>query len=89
MKYILNIILILSCCIVFSQTYTYDDLNRLTEVDYGNGTKIEYTYDLLGNHTQRMVTGDCIDFSTNGGEYIQDFEVLFHHFLNQVLLVLL
>src|SRR3990170_6791398 len=30
-------------------TYTYDSLNRLTRVDYGNGYTIEYTYDAAGN----------------------------------------
>lgn len=29
--------------------YTYDSLNRLTKVDYGNGTTIAYTYDAAGN----------------------------------------
>src|SRR3989338_6470475 len=30
-------------------TYTYDNLNRLTKVDYGNGTTIDYSYDAAGN----------------------------------------
>jgi len=30
-------------------TYTYDSLNRLTRVVYGNGDTIEYTYDAAGN----------------------------------------
>src|SRR3990167_11282764 len=30
-------------------TYTYDDLNRLTSVDYGNEANITYTYDAAGN----------------------------------------
>ena len=29
--------------------YTYDNLNRLTKVDYGNGIAEEYTYDSAGN----------------------------------------
>ena len=29
--------------------YTYDNLNRLTKVDYGNGSTEEYTYDSAGN----------------------------------------
>ena len=32
-----------------SVTYSYDDLNRLTRIDYGNGTVIDYTYDDVGN----------------------------------------
>lgn len=30
-------------------TYTYDNLNRITKVDYGNGTVASYTYDNAGN----------------------------------------
>ena len=30
-------------------TYQYDNLNRLTRVDYPNGNFIEYTYDATGN----------------------------------------
>lgn len=33
----------------FGATYTYDFLNRLTAVDYGNGTSLAYTYDSAGN----------------------------------------
>src|ERR1035441_8452971 len=29
--------------------YSYDSLNRLTNVDYGNGSVISYTYDPAGN----------------------------------------
>jgi YD repeat-containing protein len=31
--------------------YSYDDLNRLTAVTYGTGSKIVYTYDPAGNCT--------------------------------------
>lgn len=30
-------------------SYTYDQLNRLVAVEYLDGTRIEYTYDDLGN----------------------------------------
>ena len=30
-------------------TYTYDNLNRLTGIDYGNGAAITYTYAAAGN----------------------------------------
>lgn len=43
-------------CLIFgivvtahAATYTYDDLNRLTSVDYENGQTITYTYDAGGN----------------------------------------
>ncbi|KJR97701.1 MAG: hypothetical protein VR68_12340, partial [Peptococcaceae bacterium BRH_c4a] len=33
----------------FAATYTYDSLNRLTNVDYGGGKEISYAYDAGGN----------------------------------------
>jgi YD repeat-containing protein len=38
-----------------SVAYTYDDLNRLIKVDYGDGTVIEYTYDAAGNRLIQAV----------------------------------
>ena len=38
------------CCIYGSSlSFGYDSLNRLTNVDYGNGSVISYTYDAAGN----------------------------------------
>ena len=34
---------------VFGVSYSYDSLNRLTNVNYGNGSVISYTYDPAGN----------------------------------------
>jgi YD repeat-containing protein len=34
---------------LFAATLTYDSLNRLTSVDYGNASVISYTYDAAGN----------------------------------------
>ena len=42
---------------IFAQTYTYDNLNRLTKVVYRNGTTISYSFDALGNRTSKKVTG--------------------------------
>lgn len=72
--------LVASCCL--SQSYTYDDLNRLVEVDYGNGTTINYTFDLLGNRTQYITDGSCsapyliddqlqMDFEGGIGSWVQ------------------
>jgi YD repeat-containing protein len=38
-------------------TYTYDQLNRLTRVDYGNGITEQYTYDAAGNRLSLMTSG--------------------------------
>lgn len=35
--------------------YEYDNLNRLTRIDYGDGTIIEYTYDAVGNRTSHII----------------------------------
>lgn len=46
---------------VFPATYFYDSLNRLTNVDYGNGSVISYTYDAAGNRVaySGAVSGDA------------------------------
>ena len=38
-------------------SYTYDDLNRLTAVEYPNGGTVAYTYDAVGNRLTRTVNG--------------------------------
>ena len=57
----------------YAQNYSFDDFNRLIEIDYGNGDKIQYTYDIYGNRTQELVTGSCIALGTSE-EHIMDFE---------------
>ena len=52
------IALLFSSLQTFAQTtYTYDALNRLTEVRYENGATVTYTYDALGNRLSKRVTG--------------------------------
>jgi YD repeat-containing protein len=36
--------------------YTYDYLNRLVQVQYDDGTIIQYSYDAAGNRTVQRVT---------------------------------
>ena len=48
--------------VVHAQTYTYDDFNRLTHVEYNDGTLVNFQYDKLGNRTGYTVTpgnGTC------------------------------
>lgn len=35
------------------KTYSYDKLDRVTKIEYSNGTSIVYSYDANGNQTQR------------------------------------
>ncbi len=37
--------------------YEYDELNRLTQVVYGNGVTVSYTYDELGNRLTKKTKG--------------------------------
>jgi YD repeat-containing protein len=39
-----------------SQSLTYDNLHRLTQIQYTNGTKVQYTYDANGNRVQHIIT---------------------------------
>jgi YD repeat-containing protein len=52
----------------FSATYTYDNLNRLISVDYGNGTVANYTYDAAGDRTSMVVNIDCQGSITINGD---------------------
>lgn len=61
-------IMALMLCLVFSnaisvaaETYTYDELNRITSVEYEDGQKIEYTYDDAGNILSITVNGEKVD----------------------------
>ncbi len=51
---------LLATAFLFAQSktiqYQYDNLSRLTRVDYGDGTVIEYTYDAVGNRETHVVT---------------------------------
>ncbi|MBU0702061.1 SMP-30/gluconolactonase/LRE family protein, partial [bacterium] len=56
---IISILFLFSSIPAFSETvqvqYGYDDLNRLTHVEYTNGAFIEYTYDAAGNRSNRQM----------------------------------
>ena len=58
-KYIITCLLMGICLLTalparaVNITYTYDDNNRLTAVDYGESKRIAYTYDEDGNLTAR------------------------------------
>ena len=56
--------------------YEYDALNRLTQVTYGNGVTVSYTYDALGNRLSKKVTGSLVvisgDLNDDGKEDVTD-----------------
>jgi len=53
--------LLLNVLFAFSQiTYQYDNLNRLYQVNYPNGTSVVYTFDELGNRLSKTVGSDII-----------------------------
>ena len=54
-------------------TNTYDDLNRLTRVEYPDGMVIEYTYDTVGNRESKLVSAASTD--TDGDGLSNDLEL--------------
>jgi YD repeat-containing protein len=61
-------------------SYTYDALNRLTEVEYADGTAIAYTYDAAGNRLTEVVDTAAptvaIEAPTTGDAYTTDASTL-------------
>ncbi len=54
--------IVVPCISSFAETtatYTYDDLNRLIRVQYGDGSSIEYGYDEVGNRTVKETQPPC------------------------------
>jgi YD repeat-containing protein len=81
----ITIILILITCLVPSARgtqYRYDNLHRLTRVIYDNGMQISYTYDEVGNRTQRVSTL-MADTSVDGTVNFQDFAILASRWLEE------
>jgi YD repeat-containing protein len=46
--------------------YTYDNLYRLTSINYGNGTTTTYTYDANGNRLQQVNVSPVVNFVFTG-----------------------
>ena len=60
-KQLYTLALLFATLQIFAQTYTYDNLNRLTKVVYNNGTTITYSFDALGNRLSKKVTGATLE----------------------------
>ena len=56
-----------------SMSYTYDGMNRLIEVVYGDGARIQYTYDAAGNRIEKKIQAETTPPTTTatpaGGTY--------------------
>ncbi len=86
MKYytLLIFIILIYPLTIFSQniSYQYDNLNRLTNVDYGNGTIISYTYDDVGNRIGLIIQSSelppgsptNISIETNSGNVVLSWD---------------
>jgi YD repeat-containing protein len=62
--------------------YTYDSMNRLAMVQYGDGTTVAYTYDKMGNRLTMEVTQPVqapslllMPFSSSSGAAVQEVPV--------------
>jgi YD repeat-containing protein len=52
---ILSLFLVAYPALAGTAQYTYDSLNRLVQVQYEDGTVIQYTYDAAGNRLVKQV----------------------------------
>lgn len=44
-----------------TNSYTYDNLGRLTQAQYPNGTSVQYSYDANGNRLQHIITNTSLN----------------------------
>lgn len=64
-----NLLFLLSfsigCLFASAQSFTYDNANRLTQITYGNGLTISYSYDKLGNRIGQTINGSPLPLALN------------------------
>jgi YD repeat-containing protein len=72
--FIKKIVLAIFFCFILSSSvspgtaqFTYDNLNRLVQVQYEDGTTIQYTYDAAGNRLTKEVTASAQGSSSPTG----------------------
>ncbi len=74
-KVLLFIIAFFNYLVCQGQSYTYDDYNRLTSATYGDGSSVNYQYDIHDNRTQYVVMGNCIMLSSMSNASATGFEI--------------
>jgi YD repeat-containing protein len=84
MKHILYLVVLATLPALAAVTYSYDAAGRLSKVDYGNGTVLNYTYDKAGNLLSRVVAANgapsVISASpTSGNTAARSFTFTFSH----------
>lgn len=62
------ILVLLIISIIYAETmrYSYDDMDRLAQADYGMGQVVEYSYDPMGNRTTYKSRYTAIDIDGDG-----------------------
>lgn len=70
MKHLIYITLLFISFSIYAQNrnFTYDNLGRLTQIQYANGSVVQYSYDANGNRLQHIVSNIAanIDLSLSG-----------------------
>jgi YD repeat-containing protein len=57
-----------------TESYTFDLLNRLTEVDYANGDVVTYSYDANGNRLTQTVNGTTSTATYDAADQLTDLD---------------
>ena len=67
-KYFFTILLFFTINSIFAQkiNFEYDNLSRLTRVNYSNGSSVIYQYDANGNRTLQFVAGSTTVYVFTG-----------------------
>jgi YD repeat-containing protein len=66
---------------VFGTSYEYDSFNRLMRITYDSGFQISYSYDEVGNRTERIATIKA-DIMIDGKINLMDLSIISQYWLN-------
>lgn len=65
---VVSIVLFCTTSFAGTTTYIYDELDRLKEVQFGDGNGIKYEYDEIGNLKSKTPTGNVFSITASAGE---------------------